>query len=65
LYARLQYGSWDEKDGAVDIDTAITEAEETITAFYIYAEGQENSVVTDSITVTLSCIDVTELTTTY
>ena len=65
MYSRLQYGSWDEKDGAVDIDTDITAAEEIITSFYIYAEGQNNAVVTDTITVTLSCIDVTSVTTTY
>ena len=65
LYARLQYASWDEKDGAVDVDSDIASAEATITAFRIFAEGQENSVVTDTITLTLSCIDVTAVTTTY
>ena len=36
-----------------------------MTAFYIAAIGPANTAVTDTITVTLSCIDVTSVTTTY
>ena len=64
LWARLDGANYGE-DGLVKIDTDITVAELTIQAFYIAAVHPAGITVTDTITVTLSCVDVTSITTTY
>jgi len=66
LFARLDGTNYAD-DGAVTIDTDIDAASaEQDVVFYILAiTDEEISAVTPSITVTLSCIDVSSITTTY
>ena len=64
LYARLDGTNYAD-DGAISIVTDIDSAEEDV-VFYILAQTEKGvEAVTPSITVTLSCIDITTITTTY
>ena len=65
LWARLDGANYGE-DGVVKIDTAITEAEITVQDFFIAARAPLiDDVLTSAVKVTLSCINVTSVTTTY
>ena len=65
LWARLDAANYGE-DGLVKVQTDITEAEVTIQDFFIAARAPLISdTLTSAIKVTLSCLDLTSITTTY
>jgi len=65
LWARLDGANYGE-DGLVKIDTDITDAEITVQDFFIAARAPLiDDTLTSAIKVTLSCLDVTSITTTY
>ena len=65
LWARLDAANYGE-DGHVKVDTDITEAEITVQDFFIAARAPLISdTLTSAIKLTLSCINLTDITTTY